>query len=161
MRVQILPGVPFIRVRYQRKGYSCGAAAVVNALRCFGRRVSERNVCSRVGTTHDGTTEEGLLQGIRSFGFSAAKYEASSADGSWSWLVRCLVDRPVVVVFQNWQHWVTAIGLSAGRVVVVDSTNSKANKTENGIHVLSRREFMRRWKNTQNGLFSGVCISKR
>ena len=46
-------------MRYQQRPYSCGAAAVVNALRCYGKRIPEKLVRSRAGTTKkDGTQEE-------------------------------------------------------------------------------------------------------
>lgn len=142
-------------MRYQRRKYACGAAAVVNTLRAFGVRVSEARIRKLAGTDETGTSSVGLVTALRAFGLSVQEYSDNNAANSWRWLHGNLIHgRPVIVCVDNWQHWVTAIGSLSDRVVLFDSVVTKRNASECGVHVLASARFMRKWR---NGAASASC----
>lgn len=151
-------------MRFQSENYSCGAAAVVNALRCLGVKVPERRVSSVARTSEEnGTDENGVMDAAREFGAAAAKFENVSQKDAWRWLKSSLLEgKPVILCIDNWQHWVTAVGLLGdGSVVIVDSANTVSNMSENGTHVMKRATFMKKWKHRNMNQFFGISISKK
>lgn len=163
MRVRVPPAALTYHVRYQKTSYSCGATAVMNALRSLGKRVSERRISSLAGTEPEkGTTEDGVLVSIRELGFVAMRYETDDKVAAWAWMSESLKSsRPIILCISNWQHWVTAIGMLGDRVIIVDPTNAMTNKRENGVVVLSKRELIRKWMHSQKGGFFGISIGRR
>lgn len=134
-------------MRYQSTASSCGAAAVVNVLRVFGRRVAEPRVRRLAGTNADGTGAAGIVAALRGLGLTAAEFSGDKPGIAWSWLHGSLVHgRCVIMSVDDDSHWVAAIGAVGSRVVVVDSTNVLANVRENGVHVLSRPRLLARWR---------------
>lgn len=149
-------------MRYQRNPYSCGAAAVVNALRCHGRRVSEIRVQALAGTTAaDGTGEQGIVAALRELGCGAASFETQSVTEAMTWLEGSMEEGvPVIVCTQQLQHWVTVIGMVGTRFVVVDPSNSKRNRAENGVHVVPRFVLRRSWQ-ARDGTYFGIrCLPR-
>lgn len=133
-------------MRFQDAPGTCGAAAVVNACRAFSIRVPERSVRKLAGTDGDGTDQQGIIFALRSLGLSAEEYRGTRRSPSWQWLHGALLHgRVIILCMDNWQHWTTAIGSLGDRVILIDSTNTKANRAENGVHVLSRDRLLRRW----------------
>jgi ABC-type bacteriocin/lantibiotic exporter with double-glycine peptidase domain len=151
-------------VRFQTKPGYCGATVVVNVLRTFGIKASEKRVASLAGTTIDGTDEHGIITALRSFGLTAEPYNGSSRSQSWTWLHGTLVMGKVVVLcVDNSNHWVAIIGTLLDRVVLIDSTCTRVNKSENGVHVISSRRLLRRWTARDSGISSyyGIGVGKR
>lgn len=149
-------------MRYQKHPWSCGSAAVVNALRCFGKRVSESRISQAAETSEkDGTTEDGITEALRQFGASATHYDSDEATRSWEWLRgRLMDDTPVILCVDSWQHWVTAVGVIGNRVIMVDPANTQKNVSENSVHVLGRKEMMKRWKNGRESRFFGISVKR-
>ena len=149
-------------MRYQQRPYSCGAAAVVNALRCYGKRIPEKLVRSRAGTTKkDGTQEEPMKEALKSFGFTGDSFDhrvlATAVD---ELQVHVGFGRPIVICVQKDQHWVVIVGmLGPDRYVVIDSARTEYNKEENGVRVLSRKQLSKFWKN-KRGVYSGFAVKK-
>lgn len=115
-----------------------------------------------MGTTEDGTDEPAVIEGMRSFGFVVNKYETTDQTAAWAWLKDCLDnERPVIACVMNWGHWVAVIGRIGNRIIIFDSSNTKSNKSEHGVHVLSRKEFIRRWSHSRNGNCSGISVGKK
>jgi hypothetical protein len=148
-------------MRLQERTWSCGAAAVRNALRAFGKRVSEADVRSAAesasgpvekscGCAHPGTCEHGVLAAIRHFGFTAVVHRWDTQSEAWEWLHETLQSGKVVILcVHDWEHWVLAFGsLGPTGVVVFDSSNFRYNIQEAGVHVWSRRHLMECWTNT-------------
>jgi len=52
-----------------------------------------------------------------------------------------------------------AVGkIGGGRVILVDSTNTKANKKENGVHVIGKKALLQRWTSDEG--FTAILVSK-
>lgn len=135
-------------MRYQDKPWSCGAAALVNAARVLGKRVAESRARTLAGTTeHNGTAEDGLIIAVRELGLTATQHHSSDVAAAWSFVRANVLDgHPCLICIDQWNHWVTVVGMAGDRVLVVDPANTAKNMAENGILVLSRRELTKRWR---------------
>lgn len=149
-------------MRYQSKN-GCGAAAVVNALRALGTRITDRKARKLAGTNGDGTNQEGIITAIRAMNYTATEYKNNERNSSWRWLQGSLVHgNSVILCVDGWQHWAAVIGCLGSRVILVDSTRTKANMDENGVHVLSSNWLMRRWRNGQEQCrYYGISVGKQ
>ena len=150
-------------MRYQTDTYSCGAAAVVNALRALGKRISERRVRALSGTDPDrGTGESGIVTAVRGLGFSATAFESSNSQEAWSWISENVRSgRAVIVAVWNHEHWMTVVGMVGDRTIMFDSARTEKNKKENGVHSLSRGDFLRKWRHSVKDVYFGISVSKR
>jgi len=148
-------------MRYQKDSFSCGAAAVVNAVRCFGRRIAEKNVRVFSNTTpEDGTSEEGIISALRGLGHGAESFEFMTRVAAADQLRENLMQgRPSIICIQNLQHWVTVVGMIGNKFVIFDPANTKGNKLENGMHILSLRNLKRLWQ-ARNGRYFGITCKK-
>lgn len=151
-------------MRYQQVPWSCGAASVVNTLRAFGRKVAETRVRAAAGTDQTGTESIGILTALRVFGLTAVEYSGQTKNHAWRWLQGALLQGSVIILsVDRWTHWVTCIGLVGDRVILIDSANVIANKKENGIHVISKEQLIRRWyhaKQADGQSLYAICVSK-
>lgn len=146
-------------MKYQSKPYSCGAAAVVNALRCFGKKVPEKRVMALAFTTKDGTDEHGIISALRSLGFDGEAFEVDQigaarsdlADSQWE---------PIIICIQNLQHWVTVIGEHEYGFIIVDPARTIKNKKENGVHIVPWKELKNTWL-ARDGKFYGITVKKK
>lgn len=152
-------------MRYQQYPYSCGAAAITNAFRAYGYKIAERRIRAVAGTTENGTDEDGVLAAVRYFGFKAIEYSTNSGTEAWSWLCGTLSQgKPVILCTEAWEHWTVAVGMLGNRAIIIDSSNFKKNKSENGVHVWSRPWLMKKWKNGRKSVegnrFYAIAVSK-
>jgi ABC-type bacteriocin/lantibiotic exporter with double-glycine peptidase domain len=149
-------------MKYQKDTWTCGAAAVVNALRCHGRKVSEYKVRGLAGTVpdvrdssgklleHGGTDHNGMVEAIRELGYSATEYFSMSEEDSWEWLHGQLIHgHPVILCVEAWMHWVVCAGTLGDRVVIINSSNFKNNQAENGVHVWDKDKLVEQWYNAR------------
>jgi len=154
-------------MRYQQIPYSCGAAATVNALRCFGMRIPERVIRSRANTTQQGTSELGIVAALESFGLTGISFNVKKEKQYPNLRLRAMnqlstnvsAGHPVIICTQNFQHWVTIIGKIGDRFVLIDPANTNENKKENSVHVLSQATLSNMWK-SKNGIYSGIVVKK-
>lgn len=151
-------------MRYQQLTYSCGAGAIVNALRALGVRVDERKVRTLAGTTCDGTDETGVIHALRALGHSASEFTGKSRNHAWRWLHGALLQGSAVIISVDlWQHWVTCIGLLGDRVILIDPAKVQSNMKENGIHVLSKERLIARWRSSRrnkDNIYQAICVSR-
>ena len=151
-------------MRYQQLTYSCGAGAVVNALRSLGVRIDERRVRTLADTTSDGTNEYGIIQAVRALGHSASDFNGTSRNHSWRWLHGALIQGSAVILpVDSWSHWVTCIGLLGDRVILIDPAKVQSNVRENGIHVLSKDRLIARWRSSRkarDNCYQAICVSR-
>lgn len=142
-------------MKFQRNTWSCGAATVRNILRCFGLKVSELDIRTYSNTSKEfGTSENGIMDSIRAFGYTAVEHHFDDSSEAWEWLHDTLYSgKPVILAVENWEHWVAAIG-SLGRtgIVVFDPSNFKVNKHENGTHVWDKKKLIHKWKNDRKSI---------
>ena len=149
-------------VRYQQRPWSCGAAALVNAGRVLGVRFSERTVRRLCGMTEDGTDEFGIISAARELGLTTAPLETANPLSAFSVVHSNVVaGRPTILCVDNNSHWVCVSSAAGERVGLVDSANTRRNKSENGVHFLGRRELLRRWKCRLNGMHYAIVVGRK
>lgn len=148
-------------MRYQTPGF-CGPASIVNCIRALGRKISLVRVGAAAGCTSDkGTPPEQMVEAIRYFGYTATKVETKGAREAWEWIYGCVDSgRPVIILTMDDEHYVAIVGKLGKRLIMVDSANTVANKSENGTHVYSKREFMKKWP-SKEGIYFGISVSKK
>jgi ABC-type bacteriocin/lantibiotic exporter with double-glycine peptidase domain len=148
-------------MKYQERAYSCGAAAVVNALRCFGTKITEVKVRHLAGTTKaDGTSKDGMLQALSELNFEGELIDTVDEDDAWKEIVYGIeIGHPVIICISNLQHWVTVVGKLGNKFLIIDPTGAKNNKKENGVKILSKGELITKWK-SRGGNFLGVVCKK-
>lgn len=143
-------------MKYQRDPWSCGAAAVVNAARVFGKKINEYTIRGLANTTKEnGTQEWGILAALRSeeVGLTATEFSSNNKVESWAWLHWQLnKGKPVILSTQAWEHWVVAVGALGDYVVIIDSSNFKNNKKENGVHILTKEKLLYHWWNARKSV---------
>lgn len=153
-------------MRFQRKPYSCGAAAVVNAVRCFGQRVAEHRVRALSSTTEkQGCDEHGIVAALRALGFDGETAQWGKLDDAFASLVLSVMEgHPVIICTRELEHWVTVVGhlhTDPRRVVVIDPDDAKKNREENGVYLVSKRDLGKIWRSKEAGYFGIVCKGKR
>lgn len=148
-------------MRYQKVSYSCGAAAVVNVLQCFGKRVPERIVRARAGTCYEiGTPEAGIVKALRSFGRTTELFNERSSPVA---KLRDMLGDPgydtvAIICTEDLQHWATVIGTVGNRFIVIDSSNTKKNVKENGVWILDAKQLKKLWK-SRSKRFYGIIVT--
>lgn len=108
-------------MKFQSRKFTCGPAAICNALEVYGEYLAEADVAERCKTTVDGTTSRGLVAGIRSYGYDVEplKFRDSLL------ALRSIQDGfPSVLCVDNWSHWISIVGISGQRAVICDSASS-------------------------------------
>jgi ABC-type bacteriocin/lantibiotic exporter with double-glycine peptidase domain len=149
-------------MRFQRTTFTCGPAAIVNALRSLGVRVSERRVRAHSATTEEhGTNAHGLRSALERLGFNGVELLGEKEGPAWQQLTDALLSGfPTILLVDRWQHWITAIGSIGDNVIVFDSKRTKKNREENGVHVISRKELFERWHVDDNKFHYGIIVMK-
>lgn len=148
-------------MRLQRDSFSCGVAVIINAILCFGKIVSEKQVRKFSNTTKElGTDEKGILNALKHLGFRGEEYYLSK-----NWTEDALYEAlsfgwPVIICVDNLDHWCCVIGHMANKYVVFDSLNSKSNKKENGTYVLTPNQLRKRWKSKDDGSYYAIVVKK-
>lgn len=149
-------------MRYQARGWSCGPAAVVNAARAMGSRISEGRIRALAGTTEDGTDEDELIAAIRGVSLKATPHHSADQSAAWAFVRANVLDgRPTVLCIDQWHHWVTIVGIVGDRVLLVDPNDTKKNMAENGIYSMSRHDLFRRWRHpSDEEPFYAIAVGK-
>jgi len=151
-------------MKFQERPYTCGAAAACNALRCFNIRVAERRAWGAGETNEEsGTDESGVLAILRRYGdgLTAREYHNGNRHEAWLWLLGAIGEgASIILCVDAWLHWVVGMGRLGNRVLVFDSANFKKNKAESGIHILTKRQLMRRWV-ARDGSYYAIALYKQ
>lgn len=120
-------------MKYQTRSYTCGPAAVVNALRLYGVEVAELHVSKLAGTTpEEGTDDRRMMKALRSLGCKPSVVALTST-------IRKRLARgvPVIIHIDEEEHWVTLLGTLGESFIAFDSWKSKDNLRENGVRVIT------------------------
>lgn len=143
---------------YQELDYSCGPAAIVNALRCLGIKKTEKTILKTSNTnSKNGTSEEDMIRVLTDLGFCIRKHEQGQYEKAWKWLHNKLkAGSPVIISVRNWQHYVAAIGVMGDRIIIADS----GDKKENGVLVLNKAKLKKFWYHRRERLYTGLAIEK-
>lgn len=153
-------------MRFQETSYSCGAAAILNVARCFGKRIPERVARSIAETTPDGTDEDGIINALATLGLEGKKFSEQYFDSAIEYIRKNLNASngyPSIICTQNMQHWVVIIGGTDNyeRYIIIDSSRTKRNLKENGIQILSKKELRKIWqeRGTPTSFF-GITVQR-
>ena len=153
-------------MKLQERLFSCGPAAMRAALYVLGhKKISEATLRRRAGTTPEGTNEIGLMRAIRSYNHKPKEYQSSARTSSWAWVRNCLKKgKPVLLCIEQWEHWVAAVGLIGGDVLVFDPDSSSGRrKRYSGLEVYNEMELAKRWvyidEDTEEHIYYGISIT--
>lgn len=147
-------------MRLQSRPWYCGAAAVVNALRCYGVRVREQVVAKHGGVSKEhGIQEHGIKQSLERLGYGWEEIsERRYANAEGLLLAALRRGHAVIVLVEEGGHWVVATGLLGDRVTVFDSQTGAWNRRENGVHVLQAGAQLRRYWTACGGQRYGIVV---
>ncbi len=133
---------------FQNYTWSCGATALVNAAIALGvHNITEEKAIAAAGSNPEGTNVEDLQKAFTTLELDHEEYASEHIGQSWDWLRGCLLaGYPVLLCLDNWDHWITAIGITGPSVVYVDPDGyDRGVRTENGVFVVEKTELMNRW----------------
>ncbi len=106
----------------QPNTYECGPFALKHALLTLGIFGDERRIARVAGTSHGGTDEAQLARAARRFGCELPVVRRLDAAAACSELIRRLaVGQPTLLCVDDWEHWVTAVGVEGSEFVLMDS----------------------------------------
>ena len=109
-------------MKYQSRKYSCGPAALANALEALGIRRSESELAELCKTTVEGTSEMGLRRALLTLNIQFQALSERRFDVARLRLFECLYKQgSAVLCVANSSHWVSIVGVSGKRFIVVDS----------------------------------------
>jgi predicted double-glycine peptidase len=135
--------------------YSCGSASIVNVLRCYGIKKTEKQIIKLANTNPEiGTTEDDIARVLQSFGFSVSCRDHKSFNVGWNWLLRSLNNSPVILCVKQWSHWIVAIGRLGKKVILFDS----GAIDEKSVLVLDMAGMKKLWWNTKMKVCSGISV---
>lgn len=150
-------------MRFQKDRCPCGPTAALNALECHGvTKISGRTMVCRCGTDDHGNTDgNDIINGIQKSGFKT-RILAHADKGKAFAALHAALNRgcPVILNVDHWKHWVVAVGKLKERIVVFDSTRTKANFKKNGIYNLTKRRLFNRWHWDENNRYYGIVVRK-
>ena len=144
-------------MKYQRASHTCGTAAIANALKALGKRVSMVELARLAHTTPaEGTDFRPAMDAIRQCGFVPIPLEAIT-DLAIPWLKNQIKrGRPAIICVDLWNHWVTVVGMLGENFVLFDPMPHKGTK------ILSVEELGQRWMNKEEGrICSGIAIKRK
>lgn len=129
-------------MRRQTGDHDCGPTAIANAFEVHHRRVGLRGLRDLVGTTADGSDESDLIRALLAYGAGVDEHAGDTARAAELWLRESLAaGRPVLLCFDRWDHWITAIGVVGNQFVVFDPARETG-----GAFVLRFKDLRRRWE---------------
>jgi len=140
-----IPGLGTLIMRYQAKSYSCGAASIVNTLRCFGKKIAEHHIWPLANTNEHGTDENGIIAALSYLGYSTSIIASNTRKEAIWELDQALALFPVILSVQQDRHWVTVISKTCGRYVVIDPANTDRSIRENGVYIMNKNELLKYW----------------
>ena len=135
---------------FQGLRWTCGPAALVNALIAAGRYgVTEERAVNACKTTRDGTDEDDIKQGLEFLETDYEEFSSNSAENSWNWLRGCLMGgNPVLLAVDDDEHWVTAVGVIGNGIVIIDPDGyERYIREQNGVFIYYKTDMLNRWCN--------------
>lgn len=107
----------------QEKKYSCGPAALKNALAFLGRDVEEKAI-RKVSGAHwvNGTAAEGICRAAREFGLKPSQGKYRDFGLAYRALKRHIFQgHPCILCVDNWDHWIAVLDARRDSVALLDS----------------------------------------
>lgn len=115
----------------QEKQYSCGPAALKNALAFLGRDVEEKAI-RKVSGAHwvNGTAAEGIYGAARKFGLKPTQGRYRDFGLAYRALKRhTFQGHPCILCVDNWDHWITVLDARRDSVALLDSEYEPRSNT--------------------------------
>ena len=130
----------------QPNRYSCGTLSVLNAIMSLGGESTYEDVYAAIGTTsRDGTSDDGILSGLSLLGYRGWEYKGKNPDCAWRYVSENCGKTPVILLVDDWKHWIVATSKASRKVVVIDS-DPNTRKNEAGAIVYDKQSLLSRWK---------------
>jgi len=131
---------------------SCGAAALSNALQALGwSGCGQEAVAALAGTTSDGTGAGGLKRAARTLGATVGLISTRAGQDAWALLRAALLDgHAAVLAVDRDEHWVSAVGILGGRVLLVDP----AMVVRPMLSTRTREVLLREWRGKRGGYYA-------
>jgi hypothetical protein len=124
-------------MRYQARKFTCGPAAICNAMTAYGVVITEEEACE---TTPFGTNERKMVAGIRKHGKAAEVFRTRDSLAAMEWLdTSIMLGTPAILCVDDWSHWVTLIGKLGANYWVADSAHAEL------LVLYSIHDLMARW----------------
>lgn len=129
-------------MKQQRRDYWCGIAAVANALECLGVKRTQGQINKLLHCSEErGTPEEEIIRGLLACGAAVDEWKFPAWSSSHDWLDQHLIKRgPVILCVDQYDHWVTCIGICGLRYSVFDPSLGA------GYRSYDREGMKTRWK---------------
>ena len=140
----------------QPNSYSCGTLAVMSAITALGGDADYDTVYSNVGTTsRDGTSEDGIMDGLPFLGYIGKEYVGKNPDSAWRYVIRNCKTHPIIACVDQFAHWIVFTGMIGRRVIAIDSY--PRGQASGGL-VYDKKELLERWR--YRGVYYAIKVSK-
>jgi ABC-type bacteriocin/lantibiotic exporter with double-glycine peptidase domain len=137
---------------FQSNGWSCGAAALANALTYFGKSISEKTAIRICKSNINGTDADFIIEAAKGLGYKSESFLEVDSKTAWSKLYEQIhTGTMLILCIDSWGHYVTLVGYLGSKVLIVDS--SRDTKKLNGVMYLSKRQLLKRWRH-ENGFYA-------
>lgn len=113
-------------MRQQSHQHSCGAVALCNAAEAVGVRITEDEAINLVGADPvEGTQPSGIKKALKKLDLTASIVKTKDPALAYWTLVGALEHgNPAILLVDQDEHWVSAIGILGSRVVIADSADA-------------------------------------
>lgn len=138
-----------------KKSYTCGPMAIVNGACALGIDLTEDVVAAACNCNKTvGTSDLGVIRGLKQLNFKSYVMETPGFSEAHAWLLGQLTfERPTILSFEEWDHYVVAIGRLGSRVIIYDSGLRKGST-----RVLSEEQLQKEWLYKAAGLYAGISM---
>jgi ABC-type bacteriocin/lantibiotic exporter with double-glycine peptidase domain len=136
--------------------HDCGAVATSNALQAIGIASTPEAVRELAGTTGDGTGAAGLKTAARKLGADVALISTRDPSLAHDALRGALhAGASAVLLVDDSDHWVSAIGVNGSRILVFDSACTKRKM----VTAFERGPLLEAWRCKR--LYYAVVLRRR
>jgi hypothetical protein len=147
-------------MRLQEFKPGCGAGSIANALLAMGEHQFQEVIWTVAGGSSDGLAPGRLLSGLDTLGYLGRELGFRVPGSALRALRRLLgAGTPVILCVDDWEHWVTAIGVLGERFLVADPADAEI------VLSLSEGDLTRRWfrktKRPVKQPFYGIAVQRR
>jgi len=147
----------------QKEKYSCAAATFRNLLLLFGKKTTESRLRKILGTTTQGTDENGIKQACEFFNLD---YEEiiiikKLKNKIFKTVKEYLNEKyKIILCVDDFSHWVLICGIRSDEVIIIDP-----DKNEQTIKYYNQEELLKRWwsvdKENDIKQYYGIAVRKK
>ena len=144
---------------YQNYKYTCGAAAIINAIKWFSKKNLTEKRVARIALTD---TKEGTNNGYLEEAIVKLRYEPLLYCPANFKVLDKFTSRgfPVIVEYQGERggHYAVVVSVTKKYIILVDSAVGKSNQFK----VYEKHEFYKRWHNWKKTRYRwAIVVSNR